>query len=201
MRTAQQVETEIDRIRSRMDSTLSELGDRMKPRALMRDGINYLSGFDASRYVVKWAGIARRNPTPAAIAGAILLGLFLARRHYTNRFANNILSRDDDLSDSRLLRALESVKETLRELRQTLAQTTGAAQTKLSGPTSRALERASDIAGSAGKTLRRVGANAQTIARDRPIIVGALALALAAGIAMSMLSVRRRVYRRPTPAW
>lgn len=201
MRTAKQVEAEIDRIRSRMDTTVRELGDRMKPRELMRDGINALSGLDASRYVVKWAGLARRYPMPAAIAGASLVGLFLARRHYKNRFANNTVSLDDDLSDSRLLRAIESAKETLRETRQTLLQTTGVARAKWSGPTSRAIQRACDIAGSAGETFRRVGANAQAIARERPVIVGALALVLAAGIAMSVASVRRSISRRPTPAW
>ena len=202
MRTPEEIEAEIDRIRSKMDSTLSELGDRMTPRQLMRDGINSISGREASRYVSKLVGLARRYPMPAALAGASLAGLFLAgRRHYKSRFADNMLLRADDRSGTRLSSAVDSAIEKLKDTRQTLSQSAGAARAKLSGATSSAMERASDIAGSAGKTLRRAGANAQTIARDRPVIVGALALALVAGIALSFPSVRRRITDSRAPAW
>lgn len=202
MRTPEQIEAEIDRIRQRMDSTLSELEDRMTPRQLMRDGIDSISGRDVSQYVFKLAGLARRYPMPAAIAGASLAGLFLAgRRHYKSRFADNTLLRADDRSSARLSSAVDSAIEKLKDTRQTLSQTAGAARAKLSGATSSAMERASDIAGSAGKTLRRAGANAQTIARERPLIVGALALALVAGIAMSVPSVRHKITGLPAPAW
>lgn len=202
MRTPDQIEAEIDRIRSKMDSTLSELEDRLTPRQLMRDGIDAISGRDASQYVFKLVGLARRYPMPAAIAGAGLAGLFLAgRRRYKSRLAGNTLLRADDRSGTRLSSAVDSAIEKLKDTRQTLSQSAGAARAKLSGATSSAMERASDIAGTAGRTLRRAGENAQTIARERPVIVGALALALAAGIALSVPSVRRRITDRPAPAW
>lgn len=202
MRTPEQIEAEIDRIRQRMDSTLSELEIRMTPRQLMRDGIDSISGRDASQYVFKLLGLARRYPMPAAIAGASLAGLFLAgRRHYKSRFAGNTQLRADDRSGTRLSSAVDSTKEKIKDTRQTLSQSAGAARAKLSGAASSAMERASDFAGSAGKSLRRAGANAQTIARERPVIVGALALALAAGIALSVPSVRRKVTYSRAPAW
>jgi hypothetical protein len=192
-----------------MDSTLSELEDRLTPRELMRDGIDSLSGLEASQYVFKLAGLARRYPMPAAVAGASLAGLFLAgRRQYKNRFSDRETVADSDRSSARLSKVLESAKEKLQDTRQTLTQSAGAARDKLSGATSGAMGRASEFAGragefagragefagSAGKQLRRAGAGAQTIARERPVAVGALALALAAGIAMSIPSVRRKIY-------
>jgi len=73
MRTPEEIEAEIDRTRDRMDATLTELEFRLTPRELIRDGINSLSGLQASRYVGKYAGkmmhLGRRYPKPAAIAG------------------------------------------------------------------------------------------------------------------------------------
>ena len=185
-----------------MDSTLSQLEDRMKPRQLMRDGMDFISSREATQYVLKLAGLARRYPMPVAIAGASLAGFFLAgRMHHKSRFAGNTLLRDDDRSNTRLSSAVDSAIEKLKDTRQTLSKTAGAARATLSGATSSAIGRASGIAGSAGRTLRRAGENAQTIARDRPVIVGALALALAAGIALSFPSVRRRITDAPDPAW
>lgn len=174
----------------------------MKPRQLMRDGMNFISGREATQYVLKLAGLARRYPMPVAIAGASLAGFFLAgRMHHKIRFAGNTLLRDDDRSNARLSSAVDSAIENLKDTRQTLSETAGAARVTLSGATSNAKERASGIAGSAGRTLRRAGENAQTLARDQPVIVGALALALAAGIALSFPSVRRRITDAPAPAW
>jgi len=68
-RTPEEIEGEIDRIRARLDATLDELEHRLTPRELIRNGIGALSGFEASRYAVRLAGLVRRYPIPAAIAG------------------------------------------------------------------------------------------------------------------------------------
>ena len=192
MRTPEQIETEIDRIRSKMDSTLSELEVRLTPRELMRDGIESVSHLDAGRYAFKLASLARRYPMPAAFAGAGLAGIFLAGRQQYRRRSER--SQVADTGSARLSAVAQTARDKLQETKQTLAQSAGTARAKLSGATSSAMERAGDIAGSAGKQLRKAGASAQTVARERPMAVGAVALAVAAAVAMCVPSVRRRIY-------
>jgi len=90
--------------------------------------------------------------------------------------------------------AMEAAKEKLLEAKQSLTQSAGAAGSKLSGATASAMGRASDMASSAGKQLRKAGSTVQTAARERPMAIGAVLLAVAAAVAMSMPSVRRRIY-------
>ena len=192
MRTPEEIEAEIDRTRDRMDATLTELEFRLTPRELIRDGINSLSGLQASRYVGKYAGkmmhLGRRYPKPAAIAGASLAGLYLAGRRFKNR------TSEDQTSAARLSQAMDVARETMQDTKKTLAKTAGAAKDKVVGATSGAMERASDIADSASKRLRQAGTSVQSVTRERPVAAGALALALAAAVLMSIPSVRRRLY-------
>jgi hypothetical protein len=192
MRTPEDIEAEIDRIRERMDATLTDLEFRLTPRELLRDGINSLSGLQGSRYVGRYVGkllhLGRRYPKPAAVAGAGLAGLFLAGRRYKTH------TSDDQDSAARLSNAMEAARETMQDTKQTLAKGAGTAKDKLVGATSSAMERASDLAGSAGKRLREAGSSMHSVTRERPIAAGAVALALAAAVLMSIPSVRRKLY-------
>jgi len=192
MRTPEEIEAEIDRIRDRMDATLTDLEFRLTPRELLRDGINSLSGLQGSRYVGRYVGklmhLGRRYPKPAAIAGESLAGLFLAGRRYKPQ------PSDDQNSGDRLSQAIEAARETMQDTKKTLAKGAGTAKDKLVGATSSAMERASDIAESAGKRLREAGSSVHSVTRERPVAAGAIALALAAAVLMSIPSVRRKLY-------
>src|SRR3954467_4701616 len=113
MRTPEEIEAEIDRIRDRMDATLTDLEFRLTPRELVRDGINSLSGLQGSRYVGRHVGklmpLGRRYPKPAAIAGASLAGLLLAGRRYKTH------DSDDDKSAARLSQAMDAARETMQD--------------------------------------------------------------------------------------
>jgi len=193
MRTPEEIEAEIDRIRDRMDETLSDLEFRLTPRELVRDGINSLSGLQGSRYVSRYVGkmlhLGRRYPKPAAIAGAGLAGLVLAGRRYKTQKPD-----DDQNSAARLSQAMDVARETMQDTKQTLAKGAGAAKDKLAGATSSAMERASDIAETASKRFRQAGSSVHSITRERPVAAGALALAVAAAVLMSIPSVRRKLY-------
>ncbi|MFL6579474.1 MAG: DUF3618 domain-containing protein [Burkholderiales bacterium] len=192
MRTPEEIEAEIDRVRDRMDATLTDLEFRLTPRELLRDGINSLSSLQGSRYVGRYVGklmhMGRRYPKPAAIAGASLAGLLLAGRRYKTQHS------DDQKSSDRLSQAMDAARETMQDTKQTLAKGAGTAKDKLVGATSSAMERASDLAGSAGKRLREAGSSVHSVTRERPVAAGAVALALAAAVLMSIPSVRRKLY-------
>ena len=192
MRTPEEIEAEIDRIRDRMDATLTDLEFRLTPRELLRDGINSLSGLQGSRYVGKYVGkmlhLGRRYPKPAAMAGAGLAGLLFAGRRYKTQTV------EEQNSAARLSQAMNAARETMQDTKQTLAKGAGVAKDKLVGATSSAMERASDIAQSASKRFRGAGSSVQNMTRERPVVASVLALALAAAVLMSIPSVRRKLY-------
>lgn len=80
MRTAAQIDTEINRARSRVGDTLSELEHRLTPRELIRDGVSTLSRHEAGRYVLRAGDLVQRYPVPAAIAAASVIGIVFAAR-------------------------------------------------------------------------------------------------------------------------
>ena len=191
MRTPEEIEAEIDRVRDRMDATLTDLEFRLTPRELLRDGISSLSGLQGSRYVGKYLGkmlhLGRRYPKPAAMAGAGLAGLLFAGRRYKTH-------TEEPNSAARLSQAMDAARETMQDTKQTLAKGAGVAKDKLVGATSSTMERASDIAQSASKRFREAGSSVQNMTRERPVAASVLALALAAAVLMSIPSVRRKLY-------
>jgi hypothetical protein len=80
MRTAAQIDAEINQIRARVDNTLGELEHRLTLREVIRDGVEMLSHYEAGRYALTAGDLVRRYPVPAAIAGASVIGLVLAAR-------------------------------------------------------------------------------------------------------------------------
>lgn len=88
MRTAAQIEAEINHIRARLDNTLGELELRLTPRELIRNGVETLSRYEAGRYALRAGDLIRRYPVPAAIAGASVIGIiFAARRRFKSRYS------------------------------------------------------------------------------------------------------------------
>jgi len=189
-RTPEQVEAEIDRIRARLDATLSEVEHRLTPRELLRDGIGALSGLEATSYVVKLAGIARRYPVPAAIALITLAALAFAGGHRRRvRLSDTVGSRP------RVPQARITSADKLLDARQKIADAASTARTKLSGAASSSVERAGALASSAGRQLRRASDRAQVMARSEPVATGAIALAVGAAVALCIPAVRRKLHQ------
>jgi len=189
-RTPEEIEGEIDRIRARLDATLDELEHRLTPRELIRNGIGALSGLEASRYVVRFAGLARRYPIPAAIAG-ISVAIFLIAAGQRRR------SRLSDTAGSkpRIPQARATAIDKLLDTRQKVAQSADAARASLVSAASSGKERAGDMAVSASKQFRRARDKAQILARQQPVATGAVAaLAIGAAAAMCIPSIRRKLH-------
>ena len=187
-KTAEEIEAEIDRVRARMDATLDEIEHRLSPRELLRDGVSSISRLEAGRYALQLAALARRYPMPAAVAGITLAGLLVARRRYSGSRA----VQDDAASASRLSRAIDAAKGTLRDTYETISGSAGSARAKFSRATADGMERAGEVAIRARKQWRRAGKSAQSIASERPFAVGAAALALGAAIAVCVPYLRKK---------
>lgn len=188
MRKPEEIEAELDRIRARMDETLEEIEHRLTPRELIRDGIDSVTGIDASRYIVGLASLAQRYPIPVALAGTGLAGLFVA-----GRLRSPPKLPKEGKSAGRLSQGAETAREKLVGTKQTISETAGAARAKLAGAMTSGMGRASDIAGSARHQLRRASSGVQTMARDRPVAAGAISLAILVAVAASVPYIRRKL--------
>jgi len=188
-KTSEDIEAKIDRIRERMDATLDEIEHRLTPREIIRDGLGSISRIEAGRYALKLAALARRYPMPVAVGGIALAGLLVARRKYSGSRS----AEEDAASGSRLSRALDAAKGTLRDATESVSQTAGTTRTRLSGAASDGMGRASEVAGRARKQLRRAGSSAQNMARERPLAVGAAALAIGAAVAVCIPYLRKKM--------
>lgn len=189
-RTPEEIEVEVDRIRARLDATMDELEHRLTPRELIREGIGTLSRFEAGRYFVSLGGLVRRYPVPAAIAGiSLALLLIAAGQRRRSRLSDTAGSKP------RIPQARATAMDKLFETRQKIAQSAGAARATLVNAASSGKERASDMAGSAGKQLRRASDKAQILAREQPVATGAVAaLAIGAAAAMCIPTIRRKLH-------
>jgi ElaB/YqjD/DUF883 family membrane-anchored ribosome-binding protein len=187
-KTSEEIEAEIDRVRARMDATLDEIEHRLSPREMIRDGVSSISRIEAGRYALHLAALARRYPMPAAVAGITLAGLLVAGRRYSASRSE----QKDAASTSRLSRALDAARGTLRNTSDTISGSAGSARTRLSRATSEGMERASEVSTRARKQLRRAGNSAQSYARERPFVVGAAALAVGAAVAVCVPYLRKK---------
>jgi ElaB/YqjD/DUF883 family membrane-anchored ribosome-binding protein len=188
-KTSEEIEAEIDRVRARMDATLDEIEHRLSPREMIRDGLGSISRIEAGRYALQLAGLARRYPMPAAVAGLTLAGLLVGRRLYSGSRA----APEEAGSASRLSRALDAAKGTLRDTSDSISGSASSARSKFSRATADGVERASEVADKARKQLRRAGKSAQSMASERPLAVGAAALAVGAAIAVCVPYFRKKM--------
>ena len=187
-KTSEQIEEEINRVRERMDATLDEIEHRLTPRALIRDGISAIPRIEAGRYALELAALARRYPMPAAVVGIVLAGLVVVRQRYSAAR----MVEEEAASGTRLSRALDAAKGTLRDTSDALSGTAESARAKFSRATSEGLERASGAANRASKQVRRAGKSVQSFARERPMAVGAAALAIGAAAAVCIPYLRKK---------
>ena len=179
-RTPEQLEADNNDVRSRMDSTLDELEQRLDAREVLRAGLDRLRDTDAVRYTTAAAvtagRVARDHPVPAALAGVGLLGLIVwglrARPHGGYR------SRTYDASD-----AIGTAKAHLHNARRMLAESASSQRRRIA-----------DAGGRAWHHLEDAGRGARTTAREHPVATSAIGLAiLAIAAAAAIPAVRDRV--------
>lgn len=190
MRRPEEIEADLDRLRAKMDATLDEIEYRLTPRQLLRDGIDSMARIDATKYIVGLAGLTRSHPLPTALAGASLAGLIAARRRLRPQPPVEVDAKSAGFFSGWVDLAMEKLLGT----KQAIAESAGSARSKLAGATSRGVERASDIAGSARDQLRRAGSGVQTLARERPLTAGAVGIAIAIAVAASIPYLRRKLH-------
>ena len=179
-RTPEQLEADNNEVRSRMDSTLDELEQRLDVREVLRAGLDRLRDTETVRYATAAAitagRAARDHPVPAALAGVGLLGLLAwglrSRSHRGYR------SRSYDANT-----AIGSAKAHLTNARRMLSETSGDAG-----------HRIADAGGRAWHQMEDAGRSARSTVREHPMAASAIGLAIIAlAAAAAIPSVRNKI--------
>jgi ElaB/YqjD/DUF883 family membrane-anchored ribosome-binding protein len=79
MATSEQLEREVDRIRGRIEETLSDLRERLSPNLLMEDLFDYSQVYGGADFVRNLGRQVTQNPLPVALMGAGLAWLMFAQ--------------------------------------------------------------------------------------------------------------------------
>lgn len=179
-RTPDEIESDINRVRERMDSTLDSLEHRLDAKRMLREGLEHFRNSEAVRYATKAtasaARAAREHPVPAALAGAGLVGLvFWGLR-------SGLHSRSERQAMRNVSSVVDTARERLIEAKRVLSESTRGAR-----------QRTRDAADHAWDGIQHAGSEARSAAREHPVAAGVLGLALLAVAAASIPAVRDRL--------
>lgn len=176
-RTPDEIEADINKVRSRMDSTLDSFEKKLDAKRILREGLEKFRDSEAIKYAtsaaVSTGRAAREHPVPAAIAGASLLGLiFWGLR-------SGLHSRSERKAMRNVSSAVDTARNRLIEAKRTLSESTRGAR-----------GRSREVADRAWDGIRHAGSEARSVAREHPVAAAALGLALVAVAAASFPAVR-----------
>lgn len=178
-RTPDEIESDIDKVRERMDSTLDSLEHRLDAKRILRESLDNFRNSEAIKYAAGAAAsagrAAREHPVPAAIAGASLFGLLVWG------LRSGLHSRNERKSMRNVSQAVDTARDRLIEAKRTLSSSTRGAR-----------ERTREAADHAWEGIQHAGTEARSAVREHPVAAGVLGLALLAVAAASIPSVRDR---------
>ena len=180
-RTPDEIESDIDKVRERMDSTLDSLEHKLDAKRMLREGLDNFRNSEAIKYAagaaLKAGRAAREHPVPAAIAGASLFGLLVWG------LRSGLHSRSERKAMRNVSEAVDTARDRLIEAKRTLSSSTRGAR-----------QRTREAAGHAWEGMQHAGSEARSVAREHPMAVaGVLGLALVAVAAASIPAVRDRM--------
>lgn len=191
IRRPEAIQAEIEQTREEMDLTLRQIEQRLNPRELMNQGVDYLRHSGGKEFVTNLRGSVKDNPMPVTLVGIGLAWLMAASKS-PGRSAQSGLSTD------KLGGKMDAASQKLEGASQKLHGTAHAASQKLSSTAQAARERVSRLGESArglGESARHRAQQArggyERIVQEQPLALGALGLAIGAMLAASVPRTRK----------
>ncbi len=191
-RDTRELQQDISQTRSHLDKTLDAIEERLAPRQLIDDGIDYLRHNGAREYVTNLGRAAKNDPLPLALVGVGLAWLMLSDgRHRSDTSQAYTLGSAVEGESGSLGDKMASARGKVSDLgHQVSASTRGAVQ------------RLSDTAASAKQHAQRVGEVTQHgrervrgaydyLIHEQPLALGAIGLAVGVLLAASAPRTRQ----------
>jgi hypothetical protein len=174
-RRPEDIEASIQRTRTDLDETLTQLEQSLTPGQLIDQGMDYIRNSSAREYLSNLGASAKRDPIPLALVGVGLAWLMASgRRHDAPDHSAN-LGR--------------SAGDAARSAGQRAAEVADSARHKVQDLTGTAAQRAHDLSESARQTARhlrdsargqgeRLRSGYEHVLAEQPLVLGAVGLAI-----------------------
>lgn len=172
-RRPEEIQAEIEHTRSEMDSTLRQIEQRLNPRHLMDQGVEYLRNSGGKEFVTNLRGSVKDNPLPVTLVGIGLAWLMATSRNTGHR-------AESGMSTQKLSSAAQGAS-------QRLSSTAQAARERVS----RLGESARGLGESARQRAQQARGGYERIVQEQPLALGALGLAIGALLAASVPRTRK----------
>ena len=182
----EELEQEMAATRAEMNETLSALGQRLSPEALLHQAMEQFGG--TGEFARNFSEALKRNPVPAALTGIGMGGMMLAHRQgwstqpvssggpgatekMKRRAAGSFGKGQETMG-----RTTEGASETAHELRDRAEEYSARTRARIS----KATESARGWSSGAQARGADAGARAGEFFREQPLVVGALAVGIGA---------------------
>jgi hypothetical protein len=153
-----QIMADIYRTRDEMDHTLHQLEQRLQPRHLMEQGVDYVKNSGGREYVSNLAGSVKSHPLPATLTGIGLAWLMAVGEKRGASDGGGMRSAGGTSTGPGIGERMQSAKESVSQ-------------------------RASQLTGNAREQMERARRGWDSVVTDHPLALGAIGLAIGAVIA------------------
>jgi ElaB/YqjD/DUF883 family membrane-anchored ribosome-binding protein len=199
--------SDIRNTRSRMDHTLDELGDKMQPRHLVEEAVDYFwtkeshiadkSKQSAARMGKKMVEEVRNHPLPSLLIGAGVVWLLAQQRQRSEGYdetgepgLKEKAGAKFEETKERIKEGAESMKERASEIAGTAKEKLGAAKEKFGSPMEGARVKSAEVKDKTKEYYQRSMMKARQTSDEHPLAVGLACLA--AGVIAGVMAPRTR---------
>jgi hypothetical protein len=188
-----ELQQDIAQTRTHLDQTLNAIEQRLAPRQLLDEGLDYLRHSGAREYVANLGQAAKNDPLPLALVGVGLAWLMMSNgRHgsdhqsdtsqaYTlGSAANGTSGTSGSLGDK-----AAGVRDKVSDLGHKLSEGTRDTAQRLSDTAAAARERAQRVGEAARHGGERVRGAYDYLVNEQPLALGAIGLAVGVLLAAS----------------
>jgi hypothetical protein len=169
---------DISRTRASIDATLTALENRLTPRELMDQAIEYARQSGAREFVSNLQGSVKHNPLPVSLVGIGLAWLMIADRR--ERYSTMGASSETEQESTGIGERVQQMKASAASARQRISDTTNAAR-----------ERATRMREGARHQWDRARGGYEHVVHEQPLALGAIGLAVGALFAALMPRTRQ----------
>jgi len=176
-----EIQAEIDRTRSEMDSTLRRIEQRLTPGQLMDQGLDYLKNSGVHEFASNLGGSVKQNPLPVALVGIGLAWLMATgKRSGDSSFSTSSASSSLDSARDQLGGKLQSARERAGQA----AQSTRDMANQIGG-------KVTEMGQSARAQVQRAQGSFNHMLEEQPLALGAIGLAIGAVLAAAAPRTRK----------
>lgn len=199
-RTPEAIESEIERTRAEMSSTLDAIEKKLSPGQLMDEVLHYLRGGSSGEFVSSLGSAVKQNPMPATLMGIGLAWLMMSNSRGAP--AGSVGSEPAAAGAGGLKASLASGREKAGQAAHKAGELAGSVKQKASGVAqgtreklSHGISGARQQAGRLGEAARQQAGRAKggfdTMLHEQPLLLGALGIAIGAALGASLPATRR----------